>query len=137
VVVDAFAQQPFDARLAHIAPGIDAQRGTVEVKFEVDARPAFLREDMTLSLQVVVARSDRALTLPAEAVIGAGIDARVRRLIDGRIAEHPVRTGLRTLDRVELVDGLAAGDAVLAEPLTIAPGVRARVASAIGAAGAR
>jgi HlyD family secretion protein len=137
VVVDAFAQQPFDARLARIAPGIDAQRGTVEVKFEVADRPAFLREDMTLSLQVVVARSERALTLPAEAVIGAGIDARVRRLVDGRIAEHPVRTGLRTLDRVELVDGLAAGDAVLAEPLALAPGTRARATGATGATGVR
>lgn len=133
VVVDAFAQQPFDARVARIAPGIDAQRGTVEVKFEVDVRPSFLREDMTLSLQVVVGRSDRALTLPAEAVIGAGIDARVRRLVDGRVTEQPVRTGLRTLDRVELVGGLAAGDAVLAAPLATAPGLRARAAAAPGA----
>jgi HlyD family secretion protein len=137
VVVDAFAQQPFDARITRIAPGIDAQRGTVEVKFEVDARPVFLREDMTLSLQVVVARSERALTLPAEAVLGAGIEARVRRLIDGRVTEQSVRTGLRTLDRVELVDGLTAGDEVLADPLTLAPGARARAAPPDSALGAR
>ena len=129
VVVDAFPQQPFDARLARIAPGIDAQRGTVEVRFEVARPPAFLREDMSLSLQVEVARRERALILPATAVIGAGTDGRVRRLVDGRVVEQTVRVGLRTLEQVEITEGLAAGDPVLADPLATAPGTRARVGS--------
>jgi HlyD family secretion protein len=130
VVVDAFAQQPFEARLASLAPGIDVQRGTVEVKFDVAEPPPFLREDMTLSLSVAVGRRDRALTLPASAVIGPGVQARVRRIVDGRVAERPVRTGLRTLEQIEIVEGLAAGEAVLADPLAVAPGTRARAADA-------
>lgn len=130
VVVDAFAQQPFEARLASLAPGIDVQRGTVEVKFDVAEPPPFLREDMTLSLSVAVGRRDRALTLPATAVIGPGVQARVRRIVDGRVAERPVRTGLRTLEQIEIVEGLAAGEAVLADPLAVAPGARARAADA-------
>jgi len=129
VVVDAFPQQPFDARLTRIAPGVDAQRGTIEVRFEVAEPPAFLREDMSLSLQVAVGRRERALTLPAPAVIGSGVDAQVRRLADGRVVEQRVRTGLRTLERVEIVEGLAAGDPVLADPLRVEPGVRARAAA--------
>jgi HlyD family secretion protein len=136
VVADAFPQQPFEARIARIAPGIDAQRGTVEVKFDVARPPAFLREDMTLSLRVQTARLERALTLPSAAVIGPGIDARVRRLDDGRIVERPIRTGLRTLERVEIVEGLAAGDTVLADPFAAEPGSRAR-AIAAGETGAR
>ena len=128
VLADAFPQQPFDARIVAIAPGVDAQRGTVEVKFDVPEPPAFLREDMTLSMQVSTGRRERALTLPVTAVIGPGIDARVRRLVDGRVAEQAVRTGLRTLERVEIVDGLAPGDAVLADPLALEPGTRARPA---------
>ncbi len=128
VLADAFPQQPFDARIVRIAPGVDAQRGTVEVKFEASGPPAFLREDMTLSMQVATGRRERARTLPATAVLGPGIDARVRRVIDGRVAEQAVRTGLRTLERVEIVDGLAAGDAVLADPLAHEPGTRVRAA---------
>lgn len=128
VVADAFPQQPFEARVLRIAPGVDAQRGTVEVKFEVAAPPPFLREDMTLSMEVTTDRRERGLTLPATAVIGAGAEARVRRLADGRVVEQPVRIGLRTLARLEIVDGLAAGDAVLADPLAIEPGARARAA---------
>jgi HlyD family secretion protein len=126
VVVDAFPGQPFDARVARIAPGIDAQRGTVEVKFEVPDPPPFLREDMTLSLQVAVGRRERARTLPATSLIGTGTPATVRRLADGRVTELSVRTGLRTLDRVEVLEGLATGDTVLADPLSIEPGARAR-----------
>lgn len=128
VLADAFPQQPFDARIVRIAPGVDAQRGTVEVKFEVPEPPAFLLEDMTLSMQVTTGRRERARTLPATAVIGPGIDARVRRLVDGRVVEQPVRAGLRTLERVEIVEGLALGDTVLADPLALAPGSRARAA---------
>jgi HlyD family secretion protein len=98
------------------------------VKFDVPEPPPFLREDMTLSMQVATGRSERALTLPATAVIGPGLDARVRRLEDGRVVERPVRTGLRTLERVEIVDGLRAGDAVLVDPFAAEPGARARAA---------
>ena len=130
VLADAFPQQPFDARIGRIAPGIDAQRGTVEVKLDVPVPPDFLREDMTLSMQVTTGRRERALLLPAPAVVGPGIDAKVRRLVDGRVLEQSVRTGLRTLERVEIVEGLSAGDAVLADPLAVAPGARVRAAGA-------
>ncbi len=130
VVVDAFPAQPFEATVASIAPGIDAQRGTVEVKFAVANAPSFLREDMTLSLQVQVGRKERALTLPAGAVLGAGSDGRVRTIVEGRVAELPVQVGLRTLERVEIVSGLAREASVLAEPLAAEPGSRVRAAGA-------
>lgn len=128
VVVDAYPTQPFDARIASIAPGVDAARGTVEVKFRADQLPAFVREDMTLSLQVEVGRKARALVLPATAVLGAGREGKVRTIVDGRVLEQPVRVGLRTLDRVELLEGLKPGTQVLAEPLQAEPGTRARAA---------
>jgi HlyD family secretion protein len=130
VVVDAFLSQPFVASLVSIAPGIDAQRGTVEVKFQVDPPPPFLREDMTLSLSVQVGSKASAITLPAAAVIGAGAQGAVRTIADGRVVEMPVRVGLRTLEQVEVVSGVAPGQSVLADPLAIAVGKRARAARA-------
>ena len=126
VLVDAFPGKPFEARLFSIAPGIDAARGTVEVKFQVARPPDFLREDMTLSLQVQVGEKDKALVLPAASVIGPGQEGKVRRVIEGRVVEVPVRLGLRTLERVEVLSGLKAGDEVLSAPLQAEPGSRAR-----------
>ncbi len=53
------------------APLVDAQRGAIEVKFSLpQPTPAFLREDMTLSIEVETARREQALVVPADALRG-------------------------------------------------------------------
>jgi len=116
VVADAFAGQRFAARVLSIAPAVDAQRGAIEVKFALDEQaPAFLREDMTLSVEVETARRERALVLPQAALRGAvaGDAGSVLVLQEGRAQARSVRLGLRTLDAVEVLEGLAEGDRVL------------------------
>jgi HlyD family secretion protein len=130
VVADAFPGQPFAARVLTIAPAVDAQRGAVEVKLALERQPPpFLREDMTLSVDVETGRRDRALVVPLSALRNAPAAASDAVLVvdGGRTRERPVRTGLRTLDAVEVVEGLAAGDRVLLRG-NRAPGGRARVA---------
>lgn len=126
IVADAFPEQPFDATLTSIAPGVDPLRGTVEVKFLVGQPPPFLREDMTLSIDVEVGRRERAITLPTAAVIGSGTTASVHLAVDGRVRQTSVVTGLRSADRVEIVSGLAADAAVILAPLAAEPGSRIR-----------
>jgi HlyD family secretion protein len=122
VVADAFPTQRFMARVLSIAPAVDAQRGAIEVRFAlVEAAPAYLREDMTLSVEVETARRDSALVLPLAALRdGAtrapgdtGAAGRVLVRAEGRAQARDVRLGLRTLDAVEVLEGLAAGDEVL------------------------
>ena len=116
VVADAFADQRFAARVLTIAPSVDAQRGAIEVKFALEQQaPAYLREDMTLSVEVETARRERALVLPQAALRGPveGDQATLLVLQEGRAQARPVRLGLRTLDAVEVMDGLAEGDTVL------------------------
>jgi HlyD family secretion protein len=122
VVADAFPTQRFMARVLSIAPAVDAQRGAIEVRFAlVESAPAYLREDMTLSVEVETARRDSALVLPLAAlrdgvasVTGATTaNGRVLVRAEGRAQARDVRLGLRTLDAVEVLEGLAAGDEVL------------------------
>ncbi|WP_216842357.1 efflux RND transporter periplasmic adaptor subunit, partial [Acidovorax sp. SRB_14] len=69
VVADAFPDQRFAARVLTIAPAVDAQRGAIEAKFALAGpAPAFLREDMTLSVEVETGRRDSALVLPQAAL---------------------------------------------------------------------
>lgn len=84
---------------------------------------------MTLSLQVQVGRKERALTLPAGSVLGAGGDRRVRTIVWGRIAEQQVRIGLRTLERVEVLSAWPATRWCWPNPWPPSPGSRARPAS--------
>ena len=128
VLADAFPNQRFSARVQSISPLVDAQRGAVEVKFSLpQAPPAFLREDMTLSIEVETARRDAALVVPTSALRGDGSAATATVLVerDGRAEAREVRLGLRTLEAAEVLDGLAAGDTVLLGT-TVKPGQRVR-----------
>ena len=112
VLADAYPAQRFTARVLSIAPLVDAQRGAIEVKFSLPKpAPDFLREDMTLSVEVETARRDRALVLPAEALRSKGTSVWLAR--DGRVEARPVRVGLRTLDAAEIIEGLREGEQVL------------------------
>lgn len=69
VVADAFPDRRFSARVLSLAPAVDAQRGAIEVKFALTgASPTFLREDMTLSVEVQTGRREAALVLPQSAL---------------------------------------------------------------------
>lgn len=128
VLADAYPTQRFKARVLSIAPLVDAQRGAIEVKFLVlQPVPAFLREDMTQSVEVETARRERALVLPADALRGdARSDNSVWLVHDGRVQARPVRVGLRTLESVEILEGLSEGELVLVGAATPVPGRRVR-----------
>ena len=134
VLADAYPTQRFTARVLSIAPQVDAQRGAIEVKFSLPPPlPAFLREDMTLSVEVETARREQALVVPADAVRGdesTGPSVWLAR--DGRVQARKVRLGLRTLDAVEILDGLSAGEVVLLGPAP-QPGQRVRADTGAGA----
>ncbi len=116
VVADAFPGQPFPARVLSIAPAVDAQRGAIEVKLALDRQPpAFLREDMTLSVEVETGRRERTLVVPLSALHAPADAASATVLVvnDGHAQERKVRLGLRTLDAAEVLEGLTAGERVL------------------------
>ena len=116
VLADAFPDQRFAARVLSLAPAVDAQRGAIEVKFALAAEaPAFLREDMTLSVEVETARVDAALVLPQSALRAPaqGDEGEVLVAQDGRALVRSVRLGLRTLGAVEVLDGLTEGEQVI------------------------
>jgi HlyD family secretion protein len=129
VVADAYPGRRFAARVLSIAPAVDPQRGAIEVKFAlVGDAPAFLREDMTLSIEVETGRRPRALVVPI-AALTSGADptrATLRVVLDGRIEERDVRLGLRTMGAAEVRAGLAEGDEVVLRPARVADGARVR-----------
>jgi HlyD family secretion protein len=134
VLADAYPTQRFTARVLSIAPLVDAQRGAIEVKFSLPPPlPAFLREDMTLSVEVETARREQALVVPADALRGdesTGPSVWLAR--DGRVQARKVLLGLRTLDAIEILDGLSAGEVVLLGPAP-QPGQRVRADTGAGA----
>jgi HlyD family secretion protein len=128
---DAFAQQRFAATVARISPGVDAQRGSVEVTLAVPQPPAVLRPDMTVSVDIEVARRPQAVLVPLTAVRDADRGTPwALKLADGRAVRQDLRLGLAGGGMAEVLEGLAPGDRVV--PLgtvALAPGDRARAAT--------
>lgn len=129
-LADAWPDHPFPAVVDYIAPGIDADRGTVTLRLRVEPVPEFLRQDMTVTVNIETGRRDSALVVPNDALLPA--DAQGRRAVlvvrDGRVVRLPVTTGLRGVTMTEVTEGLAAGDEVLADGARtgIAEGARVR-----------
>jgi HlyD family secretion protein len=117
VIADAFPEQRFSASVLSIAPLIDSHRGAVEVVFNLtaDQAPIYLREDMTLSIEVETGRKASALLLPINAIRTNQISKATHVLVNskGRAELRPVRIGLRSLLRAEVLEGLKEGDTVL------------------------
>jgi HlyD family secretion protein len=130
VSADAYEREKFAAELVFIHPGIDAQRGSVEVKLRVPAPPAYLRQDMTVSLDIEVARRPSAVLVPTDAVRDPfGAAPWVWKVVDGRVQRQGIVAGARTAAWTEVRQGLAAGDVVLplgGPPLDAGTRVRAR-----------
>jgi len=131
VSADAYPQQKFNAELVYINPGVNAQTGAVDVKLDVPLAPEVLRQDMTVSVDIEVARRPQALLLSSAAVHDADTGAPwVLRVEDGRAVKVPVHVGLRAGGQVEILDGLHEGDRVLPITAALQAGQRLRVNSA-------
>ena len=127
-IADAYPDKPFPARINFIAPSIDPQRGTVEVRLSVDPVPDFLRQDMTVSVNVETGRRDRTLAIPNDALGKVqGDQATVLLIRDSKIQRQKVKLGLRGLAISEVISGLKAGDQVLSDATsTLKDGTRVR-----------
>lgn len=129
-IADAFPQHPFKARVGFIAPSVDPQRGTVDVRLTVAPVPAELRQDMTVSVNVETGRRQRALVVPNDALatVAGGNKALVWMVRAGKAVRTQVTLGLRGLTASEVTAGVQAGDVVLADAsAALVEGQRVRI----------
>ncbi len=130
VTPDAMPDTEFDARVRTIAymPATDTDAtGTDVTEFEVvldivdiDAR---LRPGMSVTGVITTATRDNVLACPLQAIGRQELEGKARDtvfLLDGNRAEVvPVRTGISDGTRVEVVEGLEAGQRVIVGPYTV------------------
>ena len=111
---DAFPAERFEAVVNYISPGIDASRGSVELRLDVAKPPALLKSDMTISMDLQGPLLKQALMLPADAVRQLQTES-PWVLVDreGTAVKIAVKVGLQTQGRVVIAEGLKAGDRVI------------------------
>lgn len=109
----------FEGRVDYIYPELDAKTRTLPVRLVVDNAEGLLKPNMFATVALSPGASRLALTVPTEAIIRTGSAERViLKTGEGTFAPRLITTGLRDdFDeggRTEVVQGLAAGDEVVA-----------------------
>lgn len=124
---DAYPDQRFNAVVSYINPGIDITRASLEAKLTVADPPGYLRQDMTVSVDIEVARRDNALILPVRSVHDALSAAPwVMGVRGGRAYKQPVHVGLLGAIDVEILDGINERDQVVPANSGVLTGQRIR-----------
>jgi HlyD family secretion protein len=124
---DAYPDKSFPVRLTTIVPAVDVQRGTVEARFDIDAPPAYLVPDMTVSVEIEIARHQKVLTIPSETVRDAATAPWVLVVRDDRVVRQNVELGIRGSGASEVKSGLKEGEMLLPASSAAVIGCRVRI----------
>jgi HlyD family secretion protein len=125
---DAYPDQTFEARVSYIAPAVDPERGSVEVRLSVDHPPPFLLPDMTVSVDLTVAKKSQVLTLPSEAIhASTSTEPWVFVAQDHHVVRKTIQLGIRGEGSMEIVSGLSAtAEVILPDAVALVAGQRVR-----------
>lgn len=103
-------------RIVRLSPSIHEQNRTLTVEAEVPNQAGLLRPGAFSRAEIIVAADQPAVFVPSSAlVVFAGIE-KVLTVKNGKAEERRVVTGRRDRDRVEIAEGLKAGEPVVVEP---------------------
>ncbi|HEY9421764.1 MAG TPA: efflux RND transporter periplasmic adaptor subunit, partial [Thermoanaerobaculia bacterium] len=117
----------YTGRVARISPAITQDNRTLLVEAEVPNQNGRLRPGAFVQAHIVVQAADPAVLVPASSIVTfAGIE-KVITVEEGKALEKRIRTGRRSGDQVEIVDGIEAGEPVVLQPGNIVTGQPLRV----------
>jgi RND family efflux transporter MFP subunit len=110
-------------RIARLSPSLQEQNRTLIVEAEVANRDGRLRPGSFARAEIVVEADRTAVTVPISTVVTfAGLE-KVFLVQDGKALEKRIRTGRRSGDRIEILEGVAAGEPVVANPGNLVGGM--------------
>jgi RND family efflux transporter MFP subunit len=109
----SYGATQYSARVEKILPAADplTQRYMVHLSVEID--PKLLVPGITGEVNIVVDARDNAVIIPRRALFGRSVFL----VKDGRVELKTVEVGFTSLNSVEIMRGLEAGDAVIVEDL--------------------
>jgi membrane fusion protein (multidrug efflux system) len=118
VVLDAVADRKFKAQIEAIDAQLDANGRSVLVRARMANGDGRLRGGMFARVRAVFDVRDKALIVPEEALVPLGNRQVVFKVVDGpnggKVAQRAdVKIGMRVPGKVEILDGLAAGESVV------------------------
>ncbi len=103
----------FVGEIRQISPVVDTATGTVKVTIEAVDPPASVRSGSFVAVDIVRETRQAVVLLPKDAVIRELQASHVFIVEDDKAVKRNVRLGLEEGDRIEALDGVAAGERVV------------------------
>jgi HlyD family secretion protein len=104
VITPAYRDQPFRARLIRIGPEVDSGRGVIALRFLPMSVPSYIRPDMTVDVNIEVARFPEVCTLPTTTVLEEKGKSFIYLVEKGRAKRREVRLLSKGPEWVALAD---------------------------------
>ncbi|CAF0689535.1 efflux RND transporter periplasmic adaptor subunit [Candidatus Methylacidithermus pantelleriae] len=105
----AFGDREFEATVDSVAPSGNPDTQRYSVFLHLDNPPPNLMAGMTGEMNILIAKHDHALIIPSRALMGN----RVFVVRHGRVEPREVRKGFHSLEKTEIVSGLADDELVV------------------------
>ena len=112
VLADALPGETFTATISALNPSIDVNGRALQVRADLDNAALKLRPGLLVRI-AVKGTPREAVVVPEAAIVQRGDNAFVYTVTDSKAAEVKVRLGKRLPGRIEIVEGIAAGDEVV------------------------
>lgn len=103
----------FDGEIYAIEPKIDAQTRTLQIRALSDNNEGLLVPGAFADLELILNTIDDALMIPTISLVPELQGQKVYLFKNGSVVEQQVQTGIRTAERVQIVEGIQQGDTVL------------------------
>jgi cobalt-zinc-cadmium efflux system membrane fusion protein len=113
LTVPAFPQTTFSGRVIFVDSVVDPDTRTVKVRTEVANPDGRLKPDMFANVQIVTDVNRAAISVPQSAVLNDEGKTIVFVADGNTFDKRQVQAGIQDNDRVEIIDGLKAGDKVV------------------------
>jgi len=116
--LDALPGQVFKGRIDALDSQVDPNGRALRVRAAVDNRGALLKPGMFARPRVVFSVREGAVVVPEEALVPQGARQLIFKVVDGadgkKVSQRmEAKIGLRLPGKVEILEGLKAGDAVV------------------------
>jgi membrane fusion protein (multidrug efflux system) len=115
ITVDAFPGNAFAGQVVAIDPVIDPNSRSAKLRAQIANPDGRLRPGQFAQLQLDTGgnRTNTALLVPEQALMQDGNTRFVYTVVDGKAHRAEIRTGVRVPGKVQVTEGLKAGDVVI------------------------
>ncbi len=113
IALDAVPDKVYEGKVVAINPLIDANGRAIVIRAQVPNKDGKLRPGMFARVRLFTSGSKDTLVVPEESLFPVGEDKYVYKVVQGKATRQKVEIGTRLEGRVEIMNGLAAGDVVV------------------------